>query len=1307
MLKKNILIFIIYNIWLANLPALVEETTSFTDFLYGSTTECAYDNWISHVSEGIANDDYNIYSPWDVQTSGFGDFHIANSLDLANWESVVDAFLDGFYDLAQTLIDDSGFPYEVVQFNDVDTDKTYYLLRELLNLDYFDDNETQTTVDDEEGSFDYGWGLYVHNPLASNPIIVTVPHPNDDFIAPAVSYKCFQEWDATFLLINGTGREVKWTEQGSYTNSKSLSDPSRILDHAFNVGYQKFCDRIRTDYGQRELSTQIHSYDWDRHDGHPACQISAGSGRTNPNLPIRDLSDLHNDIINNSNHLMIPANTIGTHSSIYLNDYYSVYYSVYDFLFQPETYRDYEINHNVDLAGYGANRQMQYSYQDWNNYDVFEPFFHVEMDELPICYEETEANYKSYYSYNFPLGYFNMDQLFDNVLEFNSHWIDAMTETLPMVMDLNDNISPQTPENFTIDDVTHNSISLSWNHVSSMDFYTYEIQYSDEPITGTNYTTITRDDNSLMANQRKNYLEIEDLALNRRYYFRICTYDYNSEQSAVSEEITASTGPVVISYHKAVGGDGKNNLYWTAGVQNGNLGFNVYEQIHGELFLIDSWQNNSALLGSTIPFAEYSYEINNLPNKELSNYVLSCHNEEGEEFIFPFNLNCETRNIYDIYISNSTGTMTDTVSFAMNEYAMNGLDDFFDIEKDFDIMVDYLFLSLYKQNWAPGGMHLRQITDHSFDAKSIYHYFELNLNTNQVDEVLRISLGPEFSESWEKLYLKDPSNNQIINLANNDFYYSAESNDMKTFYLYWGNYKPEINFYFDSNIIYQAGSEMEINWTIFNLELVEYMSLYAITETDTLLIANQLSQSVDEFLWQIPDNITLHNARIRIDIYTNEGEVFRYLSSQKIGIVPSVTTISNNAGWSLVSNPWPSDQNLEVETVFGADATLIQPIYHAPYEEVDTFEFATGYWVNSPSGYEFSSNAAILNNTNYIQINRGWNLVANPHNCSYKLKDLYFLYNGSNRSFSYMNNSGLIPNILVAYVDGSYTKVDSILPHQAVYLFTDILPTDEVSCRFRPYFTANFIQPEQAWSVKIKASQNDGDEIILGTADIATDGFDFSLDLPQTPLKPFDDCVYLYIPKENAEDFLYQNLTQEFKPVLQEGIRDTVRWDFSLNADPETSVTLEFDFNMLPENYRASVYLADNSWCNLVNNVYIYSFAPLQTQVNSGYIKITNNFTGSEELLPPIFEFTNYPNPFNPDTKIEFNLLEDAEIELTIYNLKGQKVRRLISELLPEGQHSVVWNGTNEHGKQTASGIYFISIQTNNKTLIRKTLLLK
>jgi hypothetical protein len=89
--------------------------------------------------------------------------------------------------------------------------------------------------------------------------------------------------------------------------------------------------------------------------------------------------------------------------------------------------------------------------------------------------------------------------------------------------------------------------------------------------------------------------------------------------------------------------------------------------------------------------------------------------------------------------------------------------------------------------------------------------------------------------------------------------------------------------------------------------------------------------------------------------------------------------------------------------------------------------------------------------------------------------------------------------------------------------------------------------------------------------------------------------------------------------------------------------------------------------------------------------------------------YPNYPNPFNPETTISFFTAKDAEnAELVIYNIKGQKVKTLVNEVLPAGEHSVVWDGRDTNNKAVASGIYFYNLKVGNKSLAtKKCLLLK
>jgi predicted outer membrane repeat protein len=100
-----------------------------------------------------------------------------------------------------------------------------------------------------------------------------------------------------------------------------------------------------------------------------------------------------------------------------------------------------------------------------------------------------------------------------------------------------------------------------------------------------------------------------------------------------------------------------------------------------------------------------------------------------------------------------------------------------------------------------------------------------------------------------------------------------------------------------------------------------------------------------------------------------------------------------------------------------------------------------------------------------------------------------------------------------------------------------------------------------------------------------------------------------------------------------------------------------------------------------------------------------------EELIPLVTKLNqNYPNPFNPTTTISFSLKENSKVTLNIYNIKGQKVKQLISNSagqLSAGQHSAVWNGKDNNGKTVSSGIYFYKLKTRNYEKIKKMVLLK
>jgi len=111
--------------------------------------------------------------------------------------------------------------------------------------------------------------------------------------------------------------------------------------------------------------------------------------------------------------------------------------------------------------------------------------------------------------------------------------------------------------------------------------------------------------------------------------------------------------------------------------------------------------------------------------------------------------------------------------------------------------------------------------------------------------------------------------------------------------------------------------------------------------------------------------------------------------------------------------------------------------------------------------------------------------------------------------------------------------------------------------------------------------------------------------------------------------------------------------------------------------------------------------------IQDSKITVYDNFTitGIEEITQIPKEFVlyqNYPNPFNPSTTIKFTISKTEYVNLTVYNLLGQKVKTLVSEEKNRGSYEVMFNAL-----ELPSGIYFYRIQAGNFVKTKKMMLVK
>ncbi len=116
----------------------------------------------------------------------------------------------------------------------------------------------------------------------------------------------------------------------------------------------------------------------------------------------------------------------------------------------------------------------------------------------------------------------------------------------------------------------------------------------------------------------------------------------------------------------------------------------------------------------------------------------------------------------------------------------------------------------------------------------------------------------------------------------------------------------------------------------------------------------------------------------------------------------------------------------------------------------------------------------------------------------------------------------------------------------------------------------------------------------------------------------------------------------------------------------------------------------------------------------TGFGRIDSLRTGSPSSvgdtgqIPTAFQLhQNYPNPFNPETVIKYELRQNTRVELSIFNLLGQQIRKLVSANQSAGSYELVWNGTDDAGSSVSSGVYLYELRADDARHSKKMLLLQ
>ena len=143
-------------------------------------------------------------------------------------------------------------------------------------------------------------------------------------------------------------------------------------------------------------------------------------------------------------------------------------------------------------------------------------------------------------------------------------------------------------------------------------------------------------------------------------------------------------------------------------------------------------------------------------------------------------------------------------------------------------------------------------------------------------------------------------------------------------------------------------------------------------------------------------------------------------------------------------------------------------------------------------------------------------------------------------------------------------------------------------------------------------------------------------------------------------------------------------------------------------------YIDYGLWNNRGGRLWVQSYANCFPAKWSQYVNSHWTYMGALVLLIMIisqlnkFELKgNYPNPFNPTTKIRFTNDRASNVKVTVYSLKGEKVATIMNKQVNSGTYDVSWNGKNTSGKVVPTGMYLYDIESDGRRLQGKMLFLK
>jgi len=358
-------------------------------------------------------------------------------------------------------------------------------------------------------------------------------------------------------------------------------------------------------------------------------------------------------------------------------------------------------------------------------------------------------------------------------------------------------------------------------------------------------------------------------------------------------------------------------------------------------------------------------------------------------------------------------------------------------------------------------------------------------------------------------------------------------------------------------------------------------------------------------------------------------------------------------------------------------------------ENSGQFTPTTAFWVITASGQTLKAGSGVstpLVNVPTVTLQPGWNMVATPY-----AADTYLS--------SFEIQSGNVEDKVYRYTGNGYTQTTQLQQGSGYWLFVN--ETSQIKVKYpRPGIskpvarTAAEISLDFAANIKAYIGNARDDENQFGLSINASNEWD-ELDSREPPV--IGEYISLAFDNRNwtQNNGLYNTDIQPTGNAVNE-------WPLVVTTNKYGVVNLDFEWMTLLEP-SWTVHLVDLD-LGLVHDVSVnpnYSYASTGSEKERSFVIVAGDEDdveteiGKYGLIPDSYALgQNIPNPFNPVTSIPIVLGEDAYVSLSVYNIRGEEVSRILDhQSMTKGHHNPFWIGTDSRGLKVPTGVYLYRLE--------------